>query len=105
MLLETKGSHSNIIRKVPLTYTEIEHGYLVAASYGGRDYSPSWFYNIIKNYGYVTVDNKRYKVRSEIIQKDKREYYWAKLIEIYPTFQIYRDRTDRSIPLVKLIRV
>ena len=105
LLLETIGSHSNMVRKVPLTYTKIDSGYLVAASYGGRDNSPSWFYNITKNEGFVTVESKRYKVRSEIIQKDKREYYWNKLIKIYPTFQIYRDRTDRSIPLVKLIRV
>ena len=31
--------------------------------------------------------------------------FWNKLIEIYPTFQIYRDRTDRKIPLIKLIKV
>jgi len=94
-----------MIRKVPLTYIKIHNGYLVAASYGGRDNSPSWFYNITKNDGFVTVESERCKVRSEIIQDNEREYFWSKLIEVYPTFQIYRDRTDRSIPLVKLIRV
>ena len=105
LLLETQGIKSNKIRKVPLTYTEIKGGYLVAASYGGRDQSPGWYYNIQENEAFVTVDNKRYKVSYEIIKKNEVEFYWNKLTEIYPTFQLYRKRTDRDIPLIKLIKV
>ncbi len=46
LLLETKGRQSGKIRKVPLTYAEIDNGFLVAASYGGRDKTPNWFYNL-----------------------------------------------------------
>ena len=105
LLLETQGIKSNKIRKVPLTYTEIKGGYLVAASYGGRDQSPSWYYNIQKNDAFVTVDNERNKVAYEIIKKNEAEYFWNKLIKIYPTFQLYRNRTDRDIPLIKLIKI
>ena len=105
LLLETQGIKSNKIRKVPLTYKEIIGGYLVAASYGGRDQSPGWYYNIQENEAFVTVDNKRYKVSYEIIKKNEVEFYWNKLTEIYPTFQLYRKRTDRDIPLIKLIKV
>ena len=105
LLLETQGIKSNKIRKVPLTYTEIKGGYLVAASYGGRDQSPSWYYNIQQNDAFVTVDNERFKVSYEIIKQNEVEYYWKKLTEIYPTFQLYRNRTDRDIPLIKLIKV
>ncbi len=105
LLLETIGKKSNKVRKVPLTYVDIKNGYLVAASYGGRDNSPGWYYNIKDNEGYVTVNKNRYKVKSEIVKDEDSEKFWNKLLSIYPTFNIYRARTERKIPLVKLIKV
>ena len=105
MLLETIGKKSNKVRKVPLTYVDIKNGYLVAASYGGRDNSPGWYYNIKDNEGYVTVNKNRYKVKSEIVKDEDSEKFWNKLLSIYPTFNIYRARTERKIPLIKLIKV
>jgi len=104
LLLETKGKTSNKVRKVPLTYAKINNGFLVAASYGGRDYSPSWYYNIQANETFVTVDNERFKVNTLIVEESEEDFLWNKLILIYPTFQIYRDRTNRKIPLIKLIK-
>ncbi len=105
LLLETIGKKSNKVRKVPLTYVDIKNGYLVAASYGGRDNSPVWYYNIKDNEGYVTVNKNRYKVKSEIVKDEDSEKFWNKLLSIYPTFNIYRARTERKIPLIKLIKV
>ena len=94
-----------MIRKVPLTYVELSDSYLVAASYGGRDVHPEWFLNIQINNGNVVVNNKKYKIKAEVIPEDEIEKYWKKLIKIYPTFSLYRARSKRSIPLVKLIRI
>ena len=105
MLLETIGKKTNKIRKVPLTYVEIKNGYLVAASYGGRDNSPGWYYNIKDKQGYVTVNKEKYKVHPEIVKDEEFEYFWNKLLAIYPTFNLYRARTERNIPLIKLIKV
>ena len=105
LLLETIGKKSNKVRKVPLSYVDIKNGYLVAASYGGRDNSPGWYYNIKDNEGYVTVNKNRYKVKSEIVKDEDSEKFWNKLLSIYPTFNIYRARTERKIPLIKLIKV
>ena len=105
LLLETTGKKSNKVRKVPLTYVDIKSGYLVAASYGGRDNFPGWYYNIKDSEGYVTVNKSRYKVKSEIVKDEDFENFWNKLLSIYPTFNIYRARTERKIPLIKLIKV
>ena len=94
-----------MIRKVPLTYVELSDSYLVAASYGGRDVHPEWFLNIQINNGNVVVNKKKYKIKAEVIPEDEIEKYWKKLIKIYPTFSLYRARSKRSIPLVKLIRI
>ena len=87
-MLETKGRQSGKIRKVPLTYAEIDNGFLVAASYGGRDKTPNWFYNLENSNTFVTVDKDRLKVRTELVQDNELEYFWNKLIAIYPTFNI-----------------
>ena len=44
-------------------------------------------------------------MRPEIVQDNESEHFWDKLIEIYPTFNIYKQRTSRKIPLVKLFKV
>ena len=83
LLLETKGRQSGKIRKVPLTYAEIDNGFLVAASYGGRDKTPNWFYNLENSNTFVTVHKDRLKVRTELVQDNELEYFWNKLIAIY----------------------
>ena len=103
LLLETVGRKSNKLRKTPLTYVEIDEGYLVAASYGGRDKTPDWFFNINTDKVKILV-NKEYKdVKPQIIDELEKEEYWRLLTDFYPTFNLYRSKTDRDIPLVKLI--
>ena len=103
LLLETVGRKSNKLRKTPLTYVEIDEGYLVAASYGGRDKTPDWFFNINTDKVKILV-NKEYKfAKPQIIDELEKEEYWRLLTDFYPTFNLYRSKTDRDIPLVKLI--
>ena len=102
LLLETIGRKSNKIRKTPLTYVQIDDGYLVAASYGGRDKTPDWFYNIDNQNVRVFVNKEYQNVKPSVVKTDK-EKYWSLLTAVYPTFNLYRSKTDRDIPLVKLI--
>ena len=66
LLLETVGRKSNKLRKTPLTYVVIDEGYLVAASYGGRDKTPDWFFNINTDKVKILV-NKEYKDAKPLI--------------------------------------
>ena len=103
LFLETVGRKSNKLRKTPLTYVEIDEGYLVAASYGGRDKTPDWFFNINTDKVKIFV-NKEYKdAKPLIIDEFEKEEYWKLLTDFYPTFNLYRSKTDRDIPLVKLV--
>tara|TARA_A100000164_G_scaffold185511_1_gene164710 strand:- start:4527 stop:4862 length:336 start_codon:yes stop_codon:yes gene_type:complete len=103
LLLETTGRKSNKIRKTPLTYVQIDEGYLVAASYGGRDKTPDWFYNIDNKKVKIFVNRKYKDAKPSIVPKSDKEKYWNLLTAVYPTFNLYRSKTDRDIPLVKLI--
>ncbi len=48
--------------------------------------------------------NKEYQnVKPSVVKTDDKEKYWSLLTAVYPTFNLYRSKTDRDIPLVKLI--
>ena len=105
LLLETIGSKTNQLRKTPLTYANCENDYIVAASYSGNDKTPDWFYNLSSSNPYITINNERFEATYELIESSDKEYYWSLLDQVYPTFQMYRKRTDRDIPLIKFSKV
>ena len=80
-------------------------GFVVAASYGGRDDIPHWYNNLQTNDNYITVENSRFKVEHILISDEDIEKYWELLINVYSTFENYIERTNRKIPLVEFIEV
>ena len=54
---------------------------------------------------FITINNERFEATYELIESSDKEYYWSLLDEVYPTFQMYRKRTDRDIPLIKFSKV
>ena len=101
LMLETVGKKTNQVRKTPLTYANYEDQYIVAASYSGNDKTPDWYYNLSVYNPYITVNNERFEATYELIDSSEKEYFWSLLDEVYPTFQMYRKRTSREIPLIK----
>ena len=93
------------LRKTPLTYANCENDYIVAASYSGNDKTPDWFYNLSTSNPFITINNERFEATYELIESSDKEYYWSLLDQVYPTFQMYRKRTDRDIPLIKFSKV
>ena len=84
---------------------KIDEDYIVAASYSGNDKTPDWFYNLSSNNLFITINNKRFQASYELIGSSEKEFFWNLLDEVYPTFQMYRKRTDRDIPLIKFSKV
>ena len=84
-----------------MTYANFENHYIVAASYSGNDKTPDWFYNLSTDNPFITINNERFEATYELIESSEKEYYWGLLDEVYPTFQMYRKRTNRDIPLIK----
>ena len=100
-MLETIGNKSNQVRKTPLTYANYEDHYIVAASFSGSDKTPDWFHNLSTYNPHITVDSIRFEATYELIDSQEKDFFWSLLDEVYPTFQMYRQRTSRDIPLIK----
>ncbi|MDA7595121.1 nitroreductase family deazaflavin-dependent oxidoreductase, partial [Acidimicrobiia bacterium] len=65
---------------------------------------PQWFHNLQDNENYITVDNIRIKVVHNIIPVANQESYWFELVKVYKTFEQYKVRTERDIPIVEFIK-
>jgi hypothetical protein len=51
------------------------------------------------------VESTRLKVKHEIIPLENRAPYWEELIKVYKTFEQYKEKTQREIPLVEFTKV
>jgi deazaflavin-dependent oxidoreductase (nitroreductase family) len=103
-ILTTKGRKSGKIFSNPVGYFERDGGYLIVASKGGAPTNPSWYHNIKGNPNDVTiqVNDKKMKVKPEIILGERRKPLYAWIASIAPNFGDYEKKTTREIPLVFL---
>jgi F420H(2)-dependent quinone reductase len=107
LVLTATGRKSGQPRAVSLVYIRDGPSYIVAASNGGRDKHPGWFFNVRSNPA-VTIrvkDRRRdqqMEAAAEVAGPEKRGELWARLVAAAPYFARYQRRTAREIPMVLL---
>lgn len=81
---------------------------IVVASYAGAQRHPAWYHNL-RDHGAnptVSVVNRadRYDAHAEVLEGDARAAEWEALVADRPFYADYQAGTDRTIPLVRLVR-
>ena len=105
LLLTTTGRRSGRARTVPLLYLDVEGGYAVIASFGGRPYHPDWYHNLLaRPEATVQVGGATHQVEATVTEGDQRHALWERAVAAYPGYAGYQSRTDRQIPVVLLRR-
>ena len=105
LLLTTTGRRSGRQHTVPLLYLQDGDGWLVIASYGGRDHHPAWYLNLVADSSCaVQIDGEYIDVRAETVGADRRAELWERVVSAYDGYRAYQAKTDREIPLVLLTR-
>ncbi|MCS6842461.1 MAG: nitroreductase family deazaflavin-dependent oxidoreductase [Roseiflexus sp.] len=104
LLLTTTGRRSGKKRVTPLLFVRDGGDYIVVGSWGGSDSPPQWYLNlrsdprvVVEDHGYVTS-----AVAIEVDNPEEYERLWRRLVAIYPTYETYRQRTARRLPIVRL---
>ena len=104
LLLTTRGRKTGKARTLPLAYVEYKGEYVVVASNGGAEKPPAWWLNLRDGEtAEVQVGSERFEVSWDHAPKDERMEYWRKLQAAIPAYRMYRTRTDRQIPIIRLI--
>jgi deazaflavin-dependent oxidoreductase (nitroreductase family) len=103
LVLETRGRKSGKLRSVPLLFVEDDGDWVVMASSGGDPQHPAWYLNLeAEPRATVVTEAGRREALALMTVGEERARLFAELVAIYPSFDSYRERTTRELPVVRL---
>ncbi|MGD0081906.1 MAG: nitroreductase/quinone reductase family protein [Acidimicrobiales bacterium] len=110
VILRTVGRKSGNEHKVTLPFwRDADGSRIVVGSFAGAPQHPSWFLNLSDRSAnpevLVRVREGSFWADAVVIEGDERDRIWAALIVDRPFYQRYTERTERRIPLVRLVEV
>ncbi|MFP5254284.1 MAG: nitroreductase family deazaflavin-dependent oxidoreductase [Acidimicrobiia bacterium] len=103
IVLWTRGSRTGKVRKTPLIRVTDGLCYAAVGSMGGAPKDPSWVGNLRAD-GRATVQDgpALHDVVARELAGDEKEAWWRRATEVWPAYDEYQARTDRSIPVFVL---
>jgi deazaflavin-dependent oxidoreductase (nitroreductase family) len=103
LLLTTTGRRSRELRTSALIFGRDGDDYLVVASMGGAPRHPSWYLNIAEHpAAEIQVRGDRIPVLGRTASDDEKPRLWRIMTDVWPNYDVYQTRTDRTIPVVVL---
>jgi len=106
LVLTTRGRKTGKSSSTPLFYAEDRGRVLIAASFAGSGTDPGWYLNLLACPEVdVTIKGRTERYRARTLTEAETQAAWPKLLAVYPTFERYRRRARRRIPIVELARV
>ena len=104
--LTVKGKKSGIERTTPLLCVPDGDTILIAGSYFGGPKMPLWVGNLRAAGGEAKVDygKQTFPVQATELYDADRAEAWATMLESWPNYSKYEERTDRLIPVFRLAR-
>src|ERR671911_821847 len=103
LLLNTVGRKTGRKRTSPLLYVMDGEDFVIIASKGGAAAHPAWYLNLRANpEATVEIGDREVQVRAEEANSEEKSRLWQKMVEMYPAYDAYQEKTDREIPLLVL---
>ncbi|GAW51081.1 MULTISPECIES: nitroreductase family deazaflavin-dependent oxidoreductase [unclassified Nocardioides] len=100
LVLQVPGRTTGILRTTPLLCVPHGDGWLVVGSNWGAPTPPAWAANLrAAEEPLVTYRGRTVAVTARELQGAEREEIWAVLVEEWPNYQKYAERTDRELPV------
>jgi len=105
LLLGTRGRKSGREYTHPLIFREHDGAYLVVASKGGAPEPPAWYMNLqadpeVK----VQIKGEVFDARARTATAEEKPQLWREMLEVWPPYEEYQQKTSREIPVVVLER-
>jgi deazaflavin-dependent oxidoreductase (nitroreductase family) len=106
LVLTTVGRKSGVERATPVGWFPGPDGSrLIVASAAGAQGNPAWYYNIAAHPDQVQieVEGRKVAVTAEQLHGTEREQAWQQITTAAPRFTKYQVKTDREIPIIRLV--
>ena len=110
LLMTSRGAKTGREITTPLVYRRVGDEYIVIASKGGAPNNPNWFHNIHVNPDVQvevasTGGTEHFTARARAVPDGaEHDRLYEFMIEVWPSFRDYQERTTRRIPVVILDR-
>ena len=99
----TVGRHTARPHTVPLLYLVDADDVVVIASYGGRDYPPDWFLNLVAEPAVrVHMFQREWAGTAQVMEEPERAQWWPRFVAAYEGYTTYQGRTERVIPIIRI---
>ncbi len=106
LLLHTKGAKSGKERVHPLIFRERDGDYLIVASKGGDEDDPQWYKNIENDADVeVQIKGEKFSAKARTATPAEKPAMWQFMVDVWPDYSEYQQKTSRNIPVVVLERV
>jgi deazaflavin-dependent oxidoreductase (nitroreductase family) len=103
VLLTTTGRKSGEPRTAPLLGFEEGQSIVVIPSNAGKKHYPAWYLNLRANpRAQVQVGAQIRQVKAREATVEERDRLWPRIVTYYGGYQVYRERTQRHIPVIIL---
>ena len=100
IVMTTIGQKTGKVRKVPLMRVEHDGEYALVAWKGGAPEHPGWYHNLVANATVLMQDGPEpFETEVRIVSGDERAAWWERAVAVFPTYEDYRAKTDREIPV------
>ncbi|MFD1546234.1 nitroreductase/quinone reductase family protein [Nonomuraea guangzhouensis] len=106
LVLTTIGAKSGLERTNPVGWFPGKDGsWLIVASAAGAAGNPAWYYNLAAHPDKVRieVDGRKIAVVAEQLHGVERAEAWQQIVDAAPRFGQYQVKTDRELPIVRLV--
>ena len=104
-VVTTTGRKSGLPRESPLASVPLD-GYLyVVGSNFGQAHHPAWSWNLLADpSATVSFRSERFDVVAELLDDDEKATTWPRLVERWPLFDQYVERSGRNLRVFRLRR-
>jgi deazaflavin-dependent oxidoreductase (nitroreductase family) len=109
LFLHTEGRRSGAPRRTAVSwFPDGADAWLVVASAGGAARNPDWYANLVAHPERAGVEFPdrpgTLAVAAEPLSGEARRRAWDRIAAEHPRYARYQRRTDREIPVVRLVR-
>jgi F420H(2)-dependent quinone reductase len=106
LVLTTRGRRSGLPRTVVVQYFPDGPDMIVVAANSGMPTHPAWYLNLTDDpRATVEVEGRTAPVRAVPRTRDEAIAWWPRVLETAPDYTRYSERTDRALPLLRLVPV
>ena len=100
LLLQVPGRKSGVLRSTPLLCVPHGDGWLVAGSNWGAPEPPAWVANLkAADEPLVTFGGRTVATDARLLTGPERDEKWSVMLETWPNYAKYAERTPRELPV------